>query len=79
MIPPEQRRVFKKKVVIEDDAFVGHYCTIMPGVTIGEGAVVAPNSLVVRDVAPWTVVKGSPALAFSKRKRVKFAPPDAIL
>lgn len=76
MIPMEQRNVKKAKVVIEDDAFIGHFSTIMPGVTIGEGAIVSPNSLVVGDVEPWTVVKGSPAVAFSRRKKVRFPSPD---
>lgn len=76
MIPSNQRKIIKRKVVIEDDAFVGHFCTILPGVTIGEGAVVSPNSLVVSDVEPWTVVKGSPAVPFSRRKKVRFPPPD---
>ena len=34
---------------------------VMPGVTIGEGAVVAANSVVTKDVAPYSIVGGSPA------------------
>jgi acetyltransferase-like isoleucine patch superfamily enzyme len=78
MIPMEQRHIRHGKIVIEDDAFVGHFCIVLPGVRIGEGAVVAPHSLVVNDIEPWTVVKGSPAVPFSKRKKVKFPPPDKI-
>ncbi|MGE4286513.1 MAG: hypothetical protein AB7F23_07895 [Phycisphaerae bacterium] len=73
MIPEEQRRVRKAKVVISKDAFIGQFSIVMPGVTVGEGAIVAPHSLVVTDVPPWTVVKGSPAVVFSKRKKVKFS------
>jgi putative colanic acid biosynthesis acetyltransferase WcaF len=43
------------------DAFIG------PGVRIGEGAVVAARSTVVKDVAPWTVVGGSPARVLKVR------------
>lgn len=78
MIPMEQRRIRHGKIVIGDDAFVGHFCMVLPGVTIGEGAIVAPHSLVVNNIEPWTVVKGSPAVPFSKRKKVKFPPPDQI-
>ena len=49
------------KVVIEDWAYIGAYSQIMPGVTIGEGALVAAGSVVTRSVAPHTVVGGNPA------------------
>lgn len=49
------------KVVIEDWAYIGAYSQIMPGVTIGEGALVAAGSIVTKSVAPHTVVGGNPA------------------
>lgn len=49
------------KVVIEDWAYVGSHSQIMPGVTIGEGALVAAGSVVTKSVAPHTVVGGNPA------------------
>lgn len=49
------------KVVIEDWAYIGTYSQIMPGVTIGEGALVAAGSVVTKSVAPHTVVGGNPA------------------
>ena len=49
------------KVVIEDWAYIGSYSQIMPGVTIGEGALVAAGSVVTKSVAPHTVVGGNPA------------------
>ena len=49
------------KVVIEDWAYIGAYSQIMPGVTIGEGAIVAAGSIVTKSVAPRTVVGGNPA------------------
>lgn len=48
-------------VVIEDDAWLGTGAVIMPNVTIGEGAVVGANSVVTRDVRPYTIVAGVPA------------------
>ena len=48
-------------VQIGDKAWVGFGCIVLPGVTIGEGAVVGAGSVVTRDVAPWTVVAGNPA------------------
>lgn len=49
------------KVVIEDWAYIGAYSQIMPGVTIGEGAIVAAGSIVTKSVRPGTVVGGNPA------------------
>lgn len=49
------------KVVIKDWAYIGAYSHIMPGVTIGEGALVAAGSIVTKSVAPHTVVGGNPA------------------
>ena len=48
-------------IVIEDDAWLGAGCVILPGVRIGRGAVVGANSVVARDVLPLHVVAGQPA------------------
>lgn len=49
------------KVVIQKDVWIGANCIITPGVTIGEGAVVAAGSVVTKDVAPNSIVGGVPA------------------
>lgn len=49
------------KVVIEDWAYIGSCAQIMPGVTIGEGAMVAAGSIVTKSVPPGVVVAGNPA------------------
>ena len=49
------------KVAIEDYAYIGAHSQIMPGVTIGRGALVAVGSVVTKSVAPGTVVGGNPA------------------
>jgi acetyltransferase-like isoleucine patch superfamily enzyme len=48
-------------VRIGDRAWICSRSIILPGVTIGEGAVVAAGSVVSKDVAPWTLVGGNPA------------------
>ena len=48
-------------IVIESYAWVAADVFIGPGVMVGEGAVVGARSTVIHDVAPWTVVAGSPA------------------
>ncbi len=56
-------------VSIEDYVFVGSYSRILPGVTVGEGAVVAAGAVVTRDVDPYTVVGGVPACYIRDRAR----------
>lgn len=51
----------KGQIIIQNDVWIGHNCTIMPGVTIHNGAVVAANSHVVSDVPPYAIVGGNPA------------------
>ncbi|OEF87338.1 CatB-related O-acetyltransferase [Vibrio splendidus] len=46
---------------IKDGVWLGMRAMVMPGVTIGEGAVVAANSVVTKDVVPYSIVGGSPA------------------
>jgi len=56
-------------VVIEDYAVVGTRVTILPGVRIGKGAVVASGGVVTKDVAPYTVVGGVPAVFIRERNK----------
>ncbi len=48
-------------IIIEDGAWLGARCTILPGITIGSGAVVAAGAVVTNDVLPDTLVAGVPA------------------
>jgi virginiamycin A acetyltransferase len=50
-----------KDTVVEHDVWIGHGAVVMPGVTIGAGAIVAAASVVTRDVPPYAVVGGNPA------------------
>jgi acetyltransferase-like isoleucine patch superfamily enzyme len=50
-----------KPVVVEDGVWIAARVTILPGVTLGHGCVVAAGALVARDVAPHTLVAGVPA------------------
>jgi acetyltransferase-like isoleucine patch superfamily enzyme len=56
-------------VVVEDRAWLSFRCTVLPGVTIGEGAVVAAGSIVTKDVAPFAIVAGIPAERIGERER----------
>lgn len=52
---------------VGDRAWIALGATILGGVTVGEGAVVAANATVVRDVAPFSVVGGTPAVTIGER------------
>jgi len=51
----------ERPVEILDDAWIGCMVVILPGVTIGEGAIVGAGSVVTKDVPPYTIVGGNPA------------------
>lgn len=51
----------KKPIIIGNDVWIGANCTILAGVNIGDGAVIAAGSVVTKSVATFTVVAGIPA------------------
>jgi acetyltransferase-like isoleucine patch superfamily enzyme len=59
---PRKRPIFSKgPVVIDDNVWIGEKSSIMPGVHIGMGSIIAANSVVTKDVPPYCVVAGVPA------------------
>lgn len=57
----------KGDIKIGNDVWIGYNATIMAGVTIGDGAIIATNSTVIKDVEPYTIVGGNPATEIKKR------------
>jgi len=55
-------------IILKNHSWIGGRSTILEGVTIGEGAIVAAGSTVVKDVAPFTIVGGVPAKLIKKRE-----------
>ena len=62
-------KIYPKKgdINIGNDVWIGYNATIMAGVTIGDGAIIATNSTVVKDVEPYSIVGGNPAAEIRKR------------
>lgn len=60
-VPINWRAVRAASVHIEDDVWIGFKTSILKGVTIGRGAVIAAGSVVTKDVPPFTLAAGSPA------------------
>jgi maltose O-acetyltransferase len=54
-------------VIIGDRVWIAYRAIILPGVTIGEGAVVGAGSVVTKDVEPYSIVAGNPARVVNKR------------
>lgn len=71
-IPPQPAQIFgsghdKSPISISQDVWIGGNVIILPGVNVGEGAVIAAGSVVTKDVAPWTIVGGVPARTIKVR------------
>lgn len=62
-----RRPLVHAPIEIGAHAWIAAEAMVMPGVTLGEGAVVAARGVVTRNVAPWTVVAGNPATPVKKR------------
>jgi phosphonate metabolism protein (transferase hexapeptide repeat family) len=60
-----QRRA--DKVIIGNDVWIGHGVTVLPKVTIGNGAILAAGAVVTKDVPPYTIVGGVPAKLIRER------------
>lgn len=54
-------------IVIKDDVWIGTDVIILSGLTIGQGAVIAAGSIVTKDVEPYSIVGGNPAMLIKKR------------
>jgi acetyltransferase-like isoleucine patch superfamily enzyme len=67
VVPLEHRTVINKPVTFKRYATLGVNCTVLPGVTLGEGCIVGAGSVVTKDTKPWTVYAGCPAKPIKPR------------
>ncbi|WP_099239428.1 Vat family streptogramin A O-acetyltransferase [Synechococcus sp. BDU 130192] len=58
---------YKGDTIIGNDVWIGYEAVIMPGVHVGDGAIIAAKSVVVNDVPPYTIVGGNPAKCIRQR------------
>ncbi|MCP1307338.1 streptogramin A O-acetyltransferase Vat(I) [Paenibacillus tyrfis] len=65
--PSLEQLPIKGDTVVGNDVWIGRRATIMPGVRIGDGAIIAAEAVVVKDVEPYTIVGGNPAREIRKR------------
>ena len=66
-VPPLTEMPIKGDTIVGNDVWIGENSTILPGVKIGDGAIIGMNSVVTKDVEPYTIVGGNPARVIRKR------------
>lgn len=65
--PQDEELLYKGDTFVGNDVWIGYESIIMPGVTIGDGAIVAAKSVVVSDVPAYSIVGGNPAQVIKQR------------
>jgi maltose O-acetyltransferase len=70
-IPMNKQREATKKIVINNDVWIGARAIILPGVTINKGAIVGAGAVVTKDVEPYSIVGGNPAKIIKYRRGKK--------
>jgi acetyltransferase-like isoleucine patch superfamily enzyme len=68
-LPEGTTKALYGTLCINDEVYVGANCTLMPDITIGEGAVIGAGSFVNRDIEAWSINVGSPARKIGVRPR----------
>lgn len=58
---------FKGDTIVGNDVWIGQNVTVLPGVKIGDGAIIAANAVVARDIPPYSIAGGNPARVFRQR------------
>ncbi|MCH8567402.1 MAG: hypothetical protein LAT67_04035 [Balneolales bacterium] len=71
-IPSNQRKICRQRIEIHSYAYIGIHSIIFPGITIGEGAVTEPNTIVKTNLEPWTIYSGENCKKIGIRKRLAF-------
>ena len=70
--PSLKDMTLKGDTVVGNDVWVGQNVTVMPGVHIGDGAIIATDSVVTKDIPPLAVVGGSPARVIKYRNKKNY-------
>ncbi len=58
---------YKGDTVIGNDVWIGQHVTVLPGVKIGDGAIIVANAVVAKDIPPYCIVAGNPCKVVKKR------------
>ncbi|NLP48049.1 MAG: acyltransferase [Clostridiales bacterium] len=66
--PMVEQATDQRKIIIEDDVWIGANAVVTPGITIGRGSIIGAGAVVTKDVEPYSVMGGVPARLIRKRK-----------
>lgn len=66
---PYDETYIRRKIVIEDNVWIGARCIVVGGATIGEGAIIQAGSVVIKDIEPCGIAGGHPAKTFMYRDK----------
>lgn len=66
-IPINKQGIIKKPIIIEDDVWIGHGCSILGGIRISKGSVIGAGSVVTKDIPPYSIAYGVPAKVIRSR------------
>jgi acetyltransferase-like isoleucine patch superfamily enzyme len=74
VVPMNTNKIFfsghvNEPITIESDVWIGANCSILPGVKIGEGAVIGAGSVVTKNIEPYSIAVGNPAKPIKNRLR----------
>jgi len=69
-VPLEYRKAIVGHIYIREDAWIGANAVVMPGITVGEGAVLGAGGVATKDLEPWTIYVGIPAEPIKKREKI---------
>jgi lipopolysaccharide O-acetyltransferase len=61
IVPPNDRPLFGKEIIIEDDVWLGEFVVVLPGVTIGKGCIIGAMAVVNKSIPPYSIAVGIPA------------------
>ena len=66
----EQGATQPKKIIIEDDVWLGSRVIVLPGVTIGKGSIIGAGTVLTKSVPPYSIVAGNPGKIVRNRKDI---------
>lgn len=68
-VPDKYKNIINHNVTLEDHSLIGTGCTILPGVTVGEGVSVGAMSLINKDLEEWSIYVGTPCKKIKDRSK----------
>ncbi|MGZ3900155.1 MAG: acyltransferase, partial [Bacteroidia bacterium] len=73
---PDLHNLYSKPIIIEDDCWLGINVVVMSGIKIGKGSIIGANSVITKNVEPFSIMGGAPAKLI--KKRIDFSPKKKI-